>query len=101
MLDEVLTGDALLPCVRLLRQDVGALEELDVGLRVVALDGPDEELERLPLGGLARSKAREEAPLAFGPDLFAALQLSTSSWTQCSRGPADPGKRPPGAGVST
>jgi hypothetical protein len=57
MLHEVLAGDALLAGVGGLRDGVGALEQLDVGLRVVALDRADEQLERLAFGGLARAQA--------------------------------------------
>jgi len=62
-----------------LRDRVRALEELQVGLGVVALDGAEEELEGLTVGGLPRAEAREEASPAFGPNLLAALQVDTSS----------------------
>jgi hypothetical protein len=87
MLNEVLAGDALLPRVGFLGEGIGTLEELRVRLGVVALDGPEEVLEGLPLGRLSLPQAREKAPPAFGSDLLAALQLWTSSSGQCSRGP--------------
>ena len=48
MLDEVLAREPLLPLVRLLGDPVGALERLEVGLRVV---GADLLLQRLEPGG--------------------------------------------------
>jgi hypothetical protein len=78
MLDEVLTRDALLAGVRGLRDGRGALDQLQVGLGVVALDGSQEQLEGLALAGLAGAQACQETSPALGPDLLATLQVETS-----------------------
>jgi hypothetical protein len=100
MLDEVLAGDPLLARVRRLRDGVGALDQLEVGLGVVALDGADEELERLAFVGLARTQACEEASPALGPDLLATLQVGTSFTTKSTGGP-NASEQPRGAAISS
>jgi len=54
---------------------VGALEDLEVRLGVIALDGANEELERLAFGGLARAQTCEQTSPALGPNLLATLQV--------------------------
>jgi hypothetical protein len=75
MLDEVLTGEPLLPPVRVLGEGVGPLDLAEIDLRRPALDGLDQGVEGLRLAiGRPEREAGQYAALSFRPGRLLLLQ---------------------------
>src|SRR4029077_7669075 len=95
-----LARQALLPLVVLGREAIGALDLLQVRLRVVALDRADERLDVVLGLGLTRAQAREDPSAPLGPDFLARVhvRLSTPEASSLRRGCTRTAPKVPGEG---